>query len=40
MNYSDKYRDIDFRKYPEKYDIGRSEQGVILVEHYMAILSV
>lgn len=34
MNYSDKYRDIDFRKHPEKYDIGRGEQGVLLAEPY------
>ena len=32
LNYSDKYRCIDFRKHPEKYDIGRGEQGVLLAE--------
>ena len=34
MNYSDKYRDIDFRKHPDKYEIGRGEQGVLLAEPY------
>ena len=34
LNYSDKYRCIDFRKHPEKYDIGRGEQGVLLAEPY------
>lgn len=33
-NYSDIYKDIDFRKYPEKYVIGRGEQGVLLAEPY------
>jgi len=34
MQYSDKYHDIDFRKKPEKYEIGRGEQGVLLAEPY------
>lgn len=34
MAYSDAYRDIDFRKHPEKYIIGRGEQGVLLAEPY------
>ena len=34
LNYSDKYRCIDFRKHPEKYDIGCGEQGVLLAEPY------
>lgn len=34
MTYSDAYRDIDFRKHPEKYLIGRGEQGVLLAEPY------
>ena len=38
MNYSDKYRCIDFRKHPEKYDIGRGEQGVLLAEPYKSEL--
>jgi hypothetical protein len=32
--YADQYRDIDFRKYPEKYVIGRGEQGVLIAEPY------
>ncbi len=34
MNYSDTDWTIDFRKHPEKYLIGRGEQGVLLVEPY------
>lgn len=34
MNYSDVDWSIDFRKHPEKYLIGRGEQGVLLVEPY------
>lgn len=33
-NYADAYRDIDFRKHPEKYKIGRGEQGVLMAEPY------
>jgi hypothetical protein len=32
--YADKYRNIDFRKHPEKYSIGRGEQGVLIAEPY------
>lgn len=28
------YRDIDFRKYPQKYRIGRGEMGVLTAEPY------
>lgn len=34
MVYSDIYRNIDFRKHPEKYRIGKGEQGVLLAEPY------
>lgn len=33
-SYSDIYRNIDFRKHPEKYKIGRGEQGVLTAEPY------
>lgn len=33
-SYAEKYRNIDFRKYPEKYEIGRGEQGVLIAEPY------
>lgn len=32
--YADEYRNIDFRKHPEKYSIGRGEQGVLIAEPY------
>ena len=32
--YADSYRDIDFRKHPEKYRIGRGEQGVLIAQPY------
>lgn len=32
--YADKYRDIDFRRHPEKYVVGRGEQGVLIAEPY------
>lgn len=34
MTYADTYRDINFRQQPEKYVIGRGEQGVLLAEPY------
>lgn len=34
MSYADIYRDIDFRRHPEKYRVGRGEQGVLLAEPY------
>ncbi len=33
-SYADQYRDIDFRKQPEKYVVGRGEQGVLIAEPY------
>lgn len=33
-SYADNYRGIDFRKHPEKYRIGRGEQGVLIAEPY------
>ena len=32
--YADSYRNIDFRKHPDKYLIGRGEQGVLIAEPY------
>lgn len=32
--YADAYRNIDFRKHPEKYVIGKGEQGVLIAEPY------
>lgn len=32
--YADNYRNIDFRKHPERYIIGRGEQGVLIAEPY------
>ena len=32
--YADGYRNIDFRKHPEKYRIGKGEQGVLMAEPY------
>lgn len=34
FDYSQDFAYIDFRKHPEKYQIGRGEQGVLLVEPY------
>ncbi len=33
-SYADTYRDIDFRQHPEKYRIGKGEQGVLIAEPY------
>ncbi len=33
-DYSEDYRATDFRKHPERYRIGRGEQGVLTVEPY------
>lgn len=33
-DYADAYRNVDFRKHPEKYVIGRGEQGVLMAEPY------
>lgn len=32
--YAEAYRGIDFRKHPEKYPIGRGEQGVLIAQPY------
>jgi hypothetical protein len=34
MSYADQYRNIDFRKHPKSYVIGRGEQGVLIAEPY------
>ncbi|KIL51859.1 DUF4385 domain-containing protein [Jeotgalibacillus soli] len=34
FDYSLDYNEIDFRKQPELYSVGRGEQGVLLVEPY------
>ncbi len=33
-SYADQYRGVDFRKYPQKYRIGKGEQGVLMAEPY------
>jgi len=33
-SYADAYRNVDFRKHPEKYRIGKGEQGVLMAEPY------
>lgn len=38
FDYTLDYRSIDFRKEPERYRIGRGEQGVLLVEPYKSEL--
>lgn len=38
MDKSGSYKDIDFRKSPEKYRIGRGEQGVLTAEPYKSEL--
>jgi len=34
FNYQQDFSSIDFRKQPERYQVGRGEQGVLLVEPY------
>jgi hypothetical protein len=34
VSYADAYRDVDFRRHPERYRIGRGEQGVLIAEPY------
>lgn len=34
FDYDQDFDQIDFRKHPEKYQVGRGEQGVLLVEPY------
>jgi hypothetical protein len=36
--YADQYRGIDFRREPERYRIGRGEQGVLIAEPYKSEL--
>lgn len=36
--YADAYRDVDFRRHPERYRIGRGEQGVLIAEPYKSEL--
>lgn len=38
ITYADAYRNIDFRKHPEKYVIGKGEQGVLIAEPYKSEL--
>lgn len=33
-SFANEYRNIDFRKHPEKYKIGRGEMGVLTAEPY------
>lgn len=33
-SYADQYRNTDFREHPERYRIGRGEQGVLMAEPY------
>jgi hypothetical protein len=33
-SYADTYRDVDFRRHPKRYRIGRGEQGVLITEPY------
>lgn len=34
FNYQQDFSSIDFRQHPELYQVGRGEQGVLLVEPY------
>lgn len=34
QEYAEQYRDIDFREHPERYRIGKGEQGVLIAEPY------
>jgi hypothetical protein len=36
--YVDAYRGVDFRKHPERYRVGRGEQGVLVAEPYKSEL--
>ncbi len=33
-SYAEAYRDVDFRRHPERYRVGRGEQGVLIAEPY------
>jgi hypothetical protein len=37
-SYADAYRHVDFRAHPEKYRVGRGEQGVLVAEPYKSEL--
>lgn len=37
-SYADAYRDVDFRAHPERYRVGRGEQGVLIAEPYKSEL--
>ncbi len=34
FDYDQNFHDIDFREHPERYQVGKGEQGVLLVEPY------
>lgn len=34
FDYDQDFSNIDFRKHPERYQVGRGEQGVLMVEPY------
>ena len=34
LDYTLDFKNIDFRQYPELYQVGKGEQGVLLVEPY------
>ncbi|WP_034913693.1 MULTISPECIES: DUF4385 domain-containing protein [Erwinia] len=34
FDYQQDFKTIDFRKHPERYQVGRGEQGVLMVEPY------
>ena len=36
--YADAYRGVDFREHPERYRIGKGEQGVLIAEPYKSEL--
>jgi hypothetical protein len=36
--YAESYRGIDFRRHPDRYRIGRGEQGVLIAEPYKSEL--
>ena len=34
FDYQQDFNNIDFRRHPERYQVGRGEQGVLMVEPY------
>ncbi|EBF1563232.1 DUF4385 domain-containing protein [Salmonella enterica] len=38
FNYQQDFSSIDFRQQPELYQVGRGEQGVLLVEPYKSVI--